>query len=114
MWSSCPRRRRARVADQAERLGPATTVRALEVLGAALVEMRHATDPRVLLDVALVRLANPAADDSPAALLERIERLERSGAPPMAALDVSCIAAGVVERGSRRARQPHPQGRGAR
>ena len=77
---------RARAADQAERLGPAATVRALELLGAALVEMRHATDPRVLLDVAVVRIANPAVDDSPAALLERIERLERSGAPPMAAL----------------------------
>jgi DNA polymerase-3 subunit gamma/tau len=75
---------RARAAEQAERLGPAATVRALELLGAALVEMRHATDPRVLLDVAVVRIANPAVDDSPAALLERIERLERSGAPPMA------------------------------
>ena len=98
---------RARAADQAERLGPAATVRALELLGAALVEMRHATDPRVLLDVAVVRIANPAVDDSPAALLERIERLERSGAPPMAAPRISCVAAGVVERGSRRARQPH-------
>jgi len=79
---------RARAADQAARLGPAATVRALEVLGAALVEMRHATDPRVLLDVAIVRIANPALDDSPAALLERLERLERvdrSGAPAMAA-----------------------------
>ena len=79
---------RARAADQAARLGPAATVRALEVLGAALVEMRHATDPRVLLDVAIVRIANPALDDSPAALLERLERLERSersGAPSMAA-----------------------------
>jgi DNA polymerase III subunit gamma/tau len=75
---------RARATDQAARLGPAATVRALEVLGAALVEMRHATDPRVLLDVAIVRIANPALDDSFASLLERLERLERSGAPPMA------------------------------
>ena len=71
---------RARAASQAERLGPAATVRALEVLGGALVEMRHATDPRVLLDVALVRIANPATDDSPGALLERLERLERASA----------------------------------
>ena len=79
---------RARAADQAARLGPAATVRVLEVLGAALVEMRHATDPRVLLDVAIVRIANPALDDSFASLLERLERLERverSGAPSMAA-----------------------------
>jgi DNA polymerase-3 subunit gamma/tau len=79
---------RARATDQAARLGPAATVRALEVLGATLVEMRHATDPRVLLDVAIVRIAHPALDDSPAALLERLERLERverTGAPAMAA-----------------------------
>ena len=73
---------RARAAEQGARLGPAATVRALEVLGAALVEMRHAADPRVLLDVALVRIGNPAVDDSPGALLERIERLERAGPPP--------------------------------
>ncbi len=35
---------RARAAEQGARLGAAATVRALEVLGAALVEMRHATD----------------------------------------------------------------------
>jgi DNA polymerase-3 subunit gamma/tau len=40
--------------------------------------MREAPDPRVHLEVVLIRLTHPEADDSPAALLERIERLERS------------------------------------
>lgn len=66
-----------RVEDQAHRLGPAAIVRAMEALGDALVAMRDAPDPRVLLEVALVRQCRPDADNSPAALLERIERLER-------------------------------------
>ena len=58
-------------------LGPARTVRALEVLGTAMVAMRDALDARITLEVAIVRLTHPEADDDPAALLERIERLER-------------------------------------
>ena len=84
-----PDRAAARVAEQGRRLGAATTVRAMEVLGEILVEMRHAPEPRLLLDVALVRLTNPATDASPAALVARLERLERAvaagGALPAAA-----------------------------
>ncbi len=73
------------VAEQARRLGLAALVRAMEVIGQALADMRDSVDPRVTLEVALVRLSRPDADVSPAALLERIERLERgagsSGAP---------------------------------
>ena len=61
---------------QAERVGRATLVRAMEELGQAQVAMRDAPDPRVNLEVALIRLTHPEADDSPAALLLRIERLE--------------------------------------
>ena len=58
-------------------LGPARSVRAMEVLGAALVAMRDALDTRITLEVAIVRLTHPEVDDDPAALAERIERLER-------------------------------------
>ncbi len=61
---------------QAERVGLALLVRSMEVLGRAQVAMRDAPDPRVNLEVALVRLTHPEADDSPEALLVRIERLE--------------------------------------
>jgi DNA polymerase-3 subunit gamma/tau len=61
---------------QAHRLGLPTLVRAIEELGQAAVDMRDAVDPRVTLEAALVRLASPDADKSPAALLARIERLE--------------------------------------
>ncbi len=64
------------LAAQASRVGLAALVQAMELLGLAQVAMRDAPDPRVTLEVALVRLAHPEADDSPAALLARIERLE--------------------------------------
>ncbi len=67
----------ARMESQAARMGRAAIVRAMEVLGDALVAMRDAPDTRVLLEVSLVRLCRPEADVSPAAMLERIERLER-------------------------------------
>jgi DNA polymerase-3 subunit gamma/tau len=68
-----------RVGEQGRRLGPPATVRALDLLGEALLAMREAPDPRVVLEVALVRATRPELDPSPAALLERIERLERAG-----------------------------------
>ncbi|HUE60916.1 MAG TPA: DNA polymerase III subunit gamma/tau [Acidimicrobiales bacterium] len=63
---------------EARRLGTAALVRAMEMLGQALIDMRDAPDPRVTLEVALVRVASPEADDSRPALLERVERLERA------------------------------------
>jgi DNA polymerase-3 subunit gamma/tau len=67
----------AAAAEQARRLGVPTLVRAMEVIGQALIDMREAPDPRITLEVALVRLSAPDADDSRSSLLERVERLER-------------------------------------
>ena len=67
----------AEASDEGTALGTARTVRAMEVLGSAIVAMRDAPEPRVTLEVALIRLTHPEADDSPAALAERLERLER-------------------------------------
>ncbi len=87
------------LAAQAGRVGLATLVRAMEDLGRAQVSMRDAPDPRVNFEVALVRLVHPEADDSPAALLARIERLEASGgggstpaAPPRSTGPVDRVA----------------------
>ncbi|MEO0493998.1 MAG: DNA polymerase III subunit gamma/tau [Actinomycetota bacterium] len=65
-------------------MSPAAMTRAMETLGLSLVEMRQAPDPRVDLEVALVRLCRPDADRSLDALTDRIEQLERhlaGGAP---------------------------------
>jgi DNA polymerase-3 subunit gamma/tau len=58
-------------------LGAAGLTRALEVLGEALVELAKKPDPRIVLEVALVRLCRPDADRSYDAVLDRLERLER-------------------------------------
>lgn len=71
-----PDQERQRARTHAERLGPGTITGALEALGDALIEMRQAPDPRIPLEVALVRITKPEADTSLNALLERIERLE--------------------------------------
>ncbi|MGH9105596.1 MAG: DNA polymerase III subunit gamma/tau, partial [Acidimicrobiales bacterium] len=76
----------AQLGEQARVMGLPFLVRSMETLGQSLVEMRDSVDPRVTLEVALIRLASPASDASPGALLERVERLERAlgerGAPP--------------------------------
>jgi DNA polymerase III subunit gamma/tau len=79
---------------QAERMGLASLVRAMEELGLAQVAMRDAPDPRVNLEVALVRLAHPEVDDSPTALLARIERLETRTREAEAAGGASAPAGG--------------------
>ena len=72
-----PSNRLDALAAQAQRLGAAGLVRGIESLGAALAEMRHAPDPRVLLDVATVQLTADSVGGDTAGLLARIERLER-------------------------------------
>ena len=67
---------RARASDLASRMAPAAMTRALETLGRALIDMRQAPDPRVDIEVALVRLCHPDEDRSLEALAQRIQRLE--------------------------------------
>ncbi len=74
-------RERDTVVDQAARLGPAGATRALELLGEAFVGIQDAPDPRITLEVTLVRLTRPDADLNLAALADRITRLEREGVP---------------------------------
>ncbi len=70
---------RARATEQGQRLGAAGATRALEALGQAFVGIQDALDPRIPLEVALVRLTRDDADVSLSSLAERISRLERDG-----------------------------------
>jgi DNA polymerase III subunit gamma/tau len=74
------------LADQARRLGPAAIVRGIERLGEILVELRHAPDPRVLVEVALVQLsaAPAAAPEDVGPLAARVTALEQAIAAPWA------------------------------
>ena len=86
-----PEHRAEVVSQQAHRLGAAAAVRSMEGLGDILVEMRHAPDPRVLLEVALVKLTSDAVGGDVAALLSRIERLERQVAQGGGAANTGAI-----------------------
>lgn len=70
---------RARATEQGRRLGAAGATRALESLGEAFVGIQDALDPRIPLEVALVRLTRDDADISLSSLADRISRLERDG-----------------------------------
>ena len=70
---------RARATEQGRRLGAAGATRALESLGEAFVGIQDALDPRIPLEVALVRLTRDDADVSLSSLADRISRLERDG-----------------------------------
>jgi DNA polymerase III subunit gamma/tau len=66
------------VAEQASRLGAARVVRSMERLGEMLVEMRHAPDARLLLEVALVQLTHEAASSDIGVLMDRLDRVEKA------------------------------------
>jgi len=82
-----PELRKTQIANQARRMGASTVVRAIEVLGEILIEMRHAPDARLLIEVALVKLTSINNANDNASLIARIERLEagitRDASTPM-------------------------------
>ena len=59
---------RERLAAQANQLGPATVVRLIDLLAVAVEDMRQGGDPRLPLELALVKVTRPAADMSREAL----------------------------------------------
>jgi DNA polymerase-3 subunit gamma/tau len=73
-----PAARLAELTTYARDMGVQRIVRVMEVLGTTMVEMRHAPDARLLLEVAVVQLASPVFDDSNENLLARISQLEEA------------------------------------
>jgi len=69
-------------AELTARYGIASVVRAIETLGEALLDIRRAPDPRLVLEVTLVRLASNSIANDTASLVARVERLETGGARP--------------------------------
>lgn len=70
-----------RLQAQAAAMGPAELTRAGEIFNAGLTEMRGAASPRLLLELMCARILLPAAEGGEAAMLARLERLERDGVP---------------------------------
>ena len=68
---------RERLAAQAERFDPGELGRLVRILGDLYIDLRTATDQRLVLEIGLARAALPEASLDADALLARIERLER-------------------------------------
>jgi DNA polymerase III subunit gamma/tau len=77
---------RERLAEQAEAIDDAKLMGAIDALSAAVAGMREGDDPRLTLEVALLKVTSPSLDSSREALLRRIEQLEArlggDGGPP--------------------------------
>jgi DNA polymerase-3 subunit gamma/tau len=65
-----------RLAEQAKSIDDAKLMGAIDALSGAVSGMREGDDPRLTLEVALLRVATPSLDASREALLRRIEALE--------------------------------------
>ncbi|HVS68366.1 MAG TPA: DNA polymerase III subunit gamma and tau, partial [Mycobacteriales bacterium] len=77
-----------RMRSQASQLGRASLSHAADVMATALVDMRGTTSPRLVLELACARVLLPAATDDTAALLSRLDRLEKrlaAGVAPVSA-----------------------------
>ncbi len=72
------------ISDLATKMGLPALVRAVEALGTVQVDMRESPDPRLHVEVCLLRLTRAEVDDSLPGLLERVERLERAQLQPSA------------------------------
>lgn len=108
-----PAAERTAAEDLAGRLRPRALTFALELLGEALVAMREAPDPRVDLDLALVRLTNPNIGLTLQSLAERVERLESGGGASPATARGGDAAPATASGGAEPSVAPRPQRRPA-
>jgi DNA polymerase-3 subunit gamma/tau len=83
---------RERLRAQANQLGEPTVIRLIDLLAVAVDDMRQGGDPRLPLELALVKVTRPAADLSRESIAYRLEQLETRG-PGTAALPVAAEAA---------------------
>jgi len=70
---------RERLRAQANQLGEPTVIRLLDLLAIAVDDMRQGGDPRLPLELALVKVTRPASDLSRESVNFRLEQLEQRG-----------------------------------
>ena len=100
---------RERLREQANQLGAPTVLRLIDLLAVAVEDMRQGGDPRLPLELALVKVTRPGSDLSREALAYRLELLERGGGHG------ACRAGEderrLLRRPLRRPRRPRPTSR---
>ena len=82
---------RERLREQANQIGEASVLRLCDLLAVAVEDMRQGGDPRLPLELALVKVTRPAADLSRESTAHRLELLERGAhsghVPPVSGTD---------------------------
>jgi DNA polymerase-3 subunit gamma/tau len=73
---------RERLREQANQMPRAAVVRLIDLLAVAVEDMRQGGDPRLPLELALVKVTRPASDLSRESLAYRLERLEQGDVVP--------------------------------
>ena len=73
---------RERLRAQANQLAEPTVIRLCDLLAVAVDDMRQGGDPRLPLELALIKVTRPGADLERESLAFRIEQLERRGPAP--------------------------------
>jgi DNA polymerase-3 subunit gamma/tau len=84
---------RERMQAQANQLGEAAVLRLIDLLAVAVDDMRQGADPRLPLELALVKVTRPASDLSRESIAFRLERLEQGQVPS------GPVSASVTETG---------------
>jgi DNA polymerase-3 subunit gamma/tau len=88
---------RERLRAQANQLGDATVIRLVDLLAVAVEDMRQGGDPRLPLELALVKVTRPGSDLSRESLSYRLEQLETRGHVPSAPVPMSDTERGPEE-----------------
>ena len=96
-----PAEERVRLVAQSSQFGPERLSRCLDLLGELAGQARWAADPRLALEVALVRMCAPRGEMTLPALAERVETLEAA----LAAIE----ADGLTGTGTAARRAPAPR-----
>jgi DNA polymerase-3 subunit gamma/tau len=78
---------RDRLRAQANQLGEASVIRLVDLLAVAVEDMRQGGDPRLPLELALVKVTRPGADLSRESIAYRLEQLETRGHVPTGVSD---------------------------
>ena len=103
-----------RLAGQAERLSQGDVLRAIDLLAAALAAVKDGSEPRLQLELALLKATQPQSDQSLQALMHRIDRLEAAlaaGAPAAAAQPPAARPQSPTPSGEARPQPPSPEAR---
>jgi DNA polymerase III subunit gamma/tau len=100
---------RERLKAQADQLEEATVLRLVDLLAVAVDDMRQGGDPRLPLELALVKVTRPASDLSRESIAFRLERLEQgAGAPKPPSPASNTVLQGVEEPSAELEPEPVP------